>query len=58
MITEYKLMRVGGKSEVESCKTLIQCFTGTLARWWELESSPAMIDKMEKEVLKDENGDI
>ena len=58
MITEYKLMCVAGKSEVEACKTLIQCFTGTLARWWELESSPAMLDKLEKEVLRDEQGDI
>ena len=58
MITEYKLMCVAGKTEVESCKTLIQCFTGTLARWWELEYSPTMIEKMEREVLKDENGDV
>ena len=51
-------MCVGGKSEVEACKTLIQCFNGTLARQWELESSPALTKKMEEEVLKDENGDI
>lgn len=58
MYTEYKLMCMRGKSEVESCKTLIQCFTGTLQRWWEVESSPALIDKIEAEVVKDEEGDI
>ena len=58
MLIEYRLMCVAGKTVVESCKNLMQCFTGTLARWWELESSPAMIEKMEKEILKDENGDI
>ena len=51
-------MCIDGKTEVEACKTLIPCFTGTLARWWELESSPTLIEKMEQEVLKDENGDI
>ena len=58
MIVEYKLMCVEGKNEVEACKTIIACFTGTLARWWELESSPVMLTKMEQEVLKDEQGDI
>lgn len=58
MITEYNLMCIDGKSEVEACKSLIPCFTGTLARWWELESSPALIASMEAEVLKDENGDV
>ena len=58
MIIEYKLMCVEGKSEVEACKTLIQCFTGTLNKWWETISSPLMIGKMEVETLKDEQGDI
>ena len=52
MIVEYRMMCVEGKTKVQACKTLIACFTGTLARWWELESSPAMITKMEQEVLK------
>ena len=56
--TEYKLMCMRGKSEVESCKTLIQCFTGTLERWWEVESSPALIQKMEVEMVKNELGDV
>jgi hypothetical protein len=47
-----------GKGEVEACKTLIQCFTGTLSKWWETISSPLMISKMEAENLKDEQGDI
>ena len=51
-------MCIDGKSKVEACKSLIPCFTGTLARWWELESSPALISSMEAEVLKDENGDV
>jgi len=29
-----------------------------LAKWWEIESSPALVEKMEKEQVKDENGDI
>ena len=56
--TEYKLMCLKGKNEVEACKTIIQCFTGTLLRWWETETSPALIAKMENEMLKDEIGDI
>ena len=51
-------MCADGKSEIEACKTIMQCFTGTLARWWELKSSPALIERMEKEVVKDEQGDI
>lgn len=31
---------------------------GTLAKWSETESSPALIGKMEKETLEDENGNI
>lgn len=58
MFTEYKLMCLRGKNEVEACKTIIQCFTGTLLPWWETESSPTLLDKMEKELLKDEAGDI
>ena len=58
MYTEYKLMCLRGKSEVDACKTIIQCFTGTLLRWWEAESSPKLIETMEAEVLKDEKGDV
>jgi len=58
MFTEYKLMCLRGKNEIEACKTLIQCFTGTLLRWWETETSPALMTKMENELLKDERGDI
>jgi hypothetical protein len=47
-----------GKGEVEACKSLIQCFTGSLSKWWEITSSPMMIQKMEAENLKDEQGDI
>jgi hypothetical protein len=47
-----------GKTKVEACKTIIQCFTGTLTKWWEVISSPLMIQKMESGVLKDEEGDI
>jgi hypothetical protein len=43
-----------GKSETEACKSLIQCLTGTLSKWWEVISSPIMITKMEVEVLRDE----
>jgi len=35
------------KSEIESCKTLIQCFTGTKKSWWEVDSSPKLLAKME-----------
>ena len=35
MFIEYKLMCLRGKSEIEACKTIIQCFIGTLLRWWE-----------------------
>lgn len=58
MYTEYKLMFLRGKSEIDACRTIIQCFTGTLLRWWETESSPKLIKAMEAEVLKDEKGDI
>lgn len=58
MFIEYKLMCLRGKSEIEACKTIIQCFTGTLLRWWEIESSPNFLAKMEAEVLKDETGDV
>ena len=30
MLKKYKLMCTKGKIEVEACKALIQCFTGTL----------------------------
>jgi len=43
MFTEYKLICLRGKTEVEACKTIIQCFTGTLSKWWETESSLALI---------------
>lgn len=58
MFTKYKLMCLRGKNKVEACKTIIQCFTGTVLRWWETQSSPDLLDKMEKELLKDEAGDI
>jgi hypothetical protein len=29
-----------------------------LDKWWEIESSPSLLEKMEKEQVKDENGDI
>jgi len=54
MFVSYKIMCMKGKGEVEACKTLIQCFTGTLSKWWEVTSSPLMISKMEIETLKDE----
>jgi hypothetical protein len=47
-----------GKFEIEACKSLIQCFTINLSKWWEINSSPIMIAKMEAEHLKDEQGDI
>jgi hypothetical protein len=46
------------KSETEACKSLIQCFTGTLRKWWEVISSPIIITKMEAEILRDEKGDV
>lgn len=58
MYTEYKLMCLRGKSEIDACRTIIQCFTRTLLRWWETESSPKLIETMEAEVLKDEKGDV
>jgi hypothetical protein len=58
MFVSYKIMCMKGKGEVEACKTIIQCFTGTLSKWWEVTSSPLMITKMETETLKDEQGDI
>lgn len=58
MFIEYKLMCLRGKSEIEACKTIIQCFTGMLLRWWETESSPKLLAKMEAEVMKDEGGDV
>lgn len=33
MYTEYKLMCLRGKSEIDACRTIIQCFTGALLRW-------------------------
>jgi len=54
MYISYKVMCMKGKSEVEACKSIIQCFTGTLSKWWEVISSPIMIAKMEVEVLRDE----
>lgn len=58
MYVSYKIMCMKGKPEVEACKSIIQCFMGTLAKWWETESSPALLEKMEKETLEDENGNI
>jgi hypothetical protein len=58
MLVAYKIMCMKGKGEVEACKSLIQCFTGSLSKWWEITSSPMMIQKMEAENLKDEQGDI
>jgi hypothetical protein len=58
MFVQYKIMCMKGKGEVEACKCLIQCFTGSLSKWWEITSSPLMISKMEAETLKDEQGDI
>jgi hypothetical protein len=51
-------MCMKGKTEIEACKSIIQCFTGTLNKWWEVISSLVMIAKMEAEVLRDEQGDI
>jgi hypothetical protein len=58
MYVSYKIMCTKGKSETEACKYLIQCFTGTLTKWWEVISSPIMKTKMEAEVLRDEQGDV
>jgi hypothetical protein len=58
MLVAYKIMCMKGKGEVEACKSLIQCFTGSLSKWWEITSSPLMIQKMEAENLKDEQGDL
>lgn len=58
MFTEYKLMCLRGKSEIDVCRTIIQCFTRTLLKWWEIESSPKLLAKMEEELLKDEARDI
>jgi hypothetical protein len=58
MYVSYKIMCMKGKSKIDACKSIIQCFTGTLSNWWEIQSSPALLDKMEKEVLKDESGYI
>ena len=52
------VMWMKGKHEIESCKSIIQYFIGTLAKWWEIESTPTLVEKMEKEQVKDENGDI
>ena len=51
-------MCLKGKNEVEACKSIIQCFTGTLLRWWETKTSPALVTIMENEILKEEGGDI
>ena len=58
MYVSYKIMCMKGKGEIEACKCLIQCFTGTLTKWWEIELSPALLEKMEKEVLRDDARDI
>ena len=58
MYVSYRIMCMKGKGEIEACKCLIQCFIGTLAKWWEIESSPALVEKMENEVLRDDAGDI
>jgi hypothetical protein len=47
MYVSYKVMCMKGKNEIEACKSIIQCFTGTLSKWWEVFSSPIMISKME-----------
>lgn len=54
MYVSYKVMCMKGKSETEACKSIIQCFTGTLSKWYEFISSPIMITKMETKVLRDE----
>jgi hypothetical protein len=51
-------MCMKGKSETKAFKFLIQCFRGTLSKWWEVISPPIMITKMEAEVLRDEQGDV
>ena len=56
MYVSYRIMCMKGKGEIEAWKSIIQCFTGTLAKWWEIESSSALVEKMEKETLKDDNG--
>jgi hypothetical protein len=56
MLVAYKIMCMKGKGEVEACKSLIQCFTGSLSKWWETISSPLMLQKLEAEHLKDEQG--
>jgi hypothetical protein len=33
MYVSYKIMCMKGKNEVEACKSIIQCFTGTLSKW-------------------------
>jgi len=58
MYVSYKVMCMKGKTEIEAGKSIIQCFTGTLSKWWEVISSPIMIAKMEAETLRDEQGDI
>ena len=58
MYVSYRVMCMKGKNEIEAYKSIIQCFTRTLAKWWEIESSPALVEKMEKEQVKDENGGI
>lgn len=56
--TEYKLICMRKKSEIESYKTLIKCFTDTLQRWWEVKYSPKLLAKMEEKFVKDEAGDV
>jgi hypothetical protein len=51
MYVSYKIMCMKGKIEIEACKSIIQCFTDTLSKWWEVISSPVMIAKVEDEVL-------
>jgi hypothetical protein len=58
MFVSYKIMCMKGKGEVEACKTIIQCFTGTLSKWWEVISSPLNDYKNGIRNLKDEQGDI
>lgn len=58
MFTKYKLICMRSKTKVEACKTIIQCFTSTLQRWWVVESSLALITEMEAKVVKDKEGDI
>lgn len=58
MFTEYKVMCISSKIELEVYNTLIQCFTGTLKRWWEIEFSQTLVYKMAEEIVKNGAGDV